>query len=70
MPDELKPISGKLLAGASLSPAEERLLRRKYLHRSAHWKVALLSDHVAPDVFFGMRPTDDGKRVVHPNAPP
>ncbi len=66
LPDELQPIADKLMAGSALNAAEERLLRRKYLHLSAHWSPWVVD---SPDTKFVHidRPTDDGRRVVFSN---
>lgn len=67
LPEELRSVSDKLISyarggGYSLTAQEERLLRYKYLHRSAHWIPT------AAGLLFVSRPTDDAVRVVYPNA--
>ncbi|MCY1278088.1 PAAR motif protein [compost metagenome] len=74
LPAELQPIAYKLQAYAlgerpdpGLSDSEEALLRRRYIHRSAHWNAAKGLDSSGLEVLFINRPTANGQRVVHPN---
>lgn len=74
LPAELKPIAAKLQAfalgdspNAGLTPAEEARLRHRYIHQSAHWNAAKGKNSSDLEVVFINRPTDNNKRVVHPN---
>ncbi|KRE96604.1 hypothetical protein ASG87_16590 [Frateuria sp. Soil773] len=73
LPEELKPIAAKLLAYAhnggdmGLTPSEDRLLRQRYLHCSAHWNLAQDEAVSGLTVLYINRPTANGKRVVFPN---
>ncbi|MGF6093186.1 phospholipase effector Tle1 domain-containing protein [Pseudomonas sp. 18173] len=68
LPEELQPIAARILDQVlggnevSLDPEQERLLRRRYIHQSAHWvpsaKFLLVS-----------KPAKDSKRSVYPNFP-
>lgn len=84
LPDALLPIARRLMAGQALTPAQEALLRRRYLMQSAHWNFDVLGDTAltyaadagvselpyrpGPGLFYINRPTVDGKRVVLPNT--
>ncbi|MNU08219.1 hypothetical protein D3C72_2541620 [compost metagenome] len=46
---------------------EEKLLRSKYIHLSAHWNPAGYPIRDSADVMFIHRPNDSGKRSVYPN---
>ncbi|WP_421683391.1 type IV secretion protein Rhs [Stutzerimonas urumqiensis] len=57
LPEELVPISGKLMAwvkagSGSLTGEEERLLRRRYIHLSANWNAAAGASGGKLDVNF------------------
>jgi len=74
VPFFLKPIAAKLQAfalgdspNAGLTPAEEARLRHRYIHQSAHWNAAKGKNSSDLEVVFINRPTDNNKRVVHPN---
>jgi type VI secretion system secreted protein VgrG len=74
LPAELQPIAAKLQAFAlgdspiaDLTLSEEALLRRRYIHLSAHWNAAKGMNNSALDIVFINRPTDNAKRVVHSN---
>ncbi|UVM24220.1 PAAR domain-containing protein [Pseudomonas wadenswilerensis] len=74
LPDELQGITRKLMAyavGDTNSPElvweEEKLLRTKYIHLSAHWNPAGYPIRDSADVMFIHRPNDSGKRSVYPN---
>ncbi|NUT78865.1 DUF2235 domain-containing protein, partial [Pseudomonas sp. C1C7] len=68
LPEDLQPIAARILDQVlegnevSLDPEQERLLRRRYIHQSAHWvpsaKFVLVS-----------KPAKDNKRSVYPNLP-
>ena len=71
LPEELAPIAEKLMAGTALNQEEEALLRRRYLHQSAHWNFAL-GDRlgggpVSLDLVYVNRPDPSGKRGIKPN---
>ncbi|WP_164270985.1 DUF2235 domain-containing protein [Stenotrophomonas sp. B1-1] len=84
LPAPLQPIARRLLAGQTLTPTQEALLRRRYLMQSAHWNFDALGDTAltfaadagvselpyrpGPGLFYINRPTVDGRRVVLPNA--
>lgn len=84
LPDVLRPIAARLLSGQTLDAAQELLLRQQYLMQSAHWNFDALGDTAllyaadegtrewpyrrGPGLFYFNRPTEDGKRVVLPNA--
>ncbi|MNK33075.1 hypothetical protein D3C87_515500 [compost metagenome] len=84
LPAELGPIAARLLSGQALDAAQERRLRQRYLMQSAHWNFDALGDTAllyaadaatrelpyrpGPGLFYINRPTEDGKRVVLPNA--
>ena len=84
LPDELKPIAARLVAGQALDAAQERLLRQRYLMQSAHWNFDALGDTAllyaaddatrelpyrpGPGLFYINRPTEDGTRVVLRNV--
>jgi type VI secretion system secreted protein VgrG len=67
LPEELRPIAEQILeqtlAGneVRLGPAEECLLRSRYIHQSAHWtpRAGLLISKPAPNK----------QRNIHPNQP-
>lgn len=67
LPADLQPIADEILdqvlAGieVNLTPRQERLLRSRYIHQSAHW--------VPNRGFLVNKPTDNHVRYVHPNRP-
>lgn len=68
---ELQPITEKLIAYArggeyQLDRIEEQILRRRYIHRSAHWGPALGRQGSVMDALFVHAP-QRGARVRHPN---
>lgn len=83
LPDALRPMAARLLAGQALDAAQERLLRQRYLMQSAHWNFDALGDTAllyaaddavrelpyrpGPGLFYINRPTADGTRAVLPN---
>ncbi|MGY2185170.1 hypothetical protein [Pseudomonas sp. SDO5591_S426] len=74
LPSELDPIHKKLQAyalGESPTPGltinEVELLRRRYIHLSAHWNAAKDLNSSDMNVVFINRPTEKRQRVVHPN---
>lgn len=75
LPDELQVISGKLhdfALGRShhllLAPAEQALLRSRYVHTSAHWNALKGLRNSALDTLYIDRPAEGG-RVLHDNPP-
>lgn len=84
LPEDLQDIAARLLAGQALDAAQELRLRQRYLMQSAHWNFDALGDTAllyaadegvrelpyrpGPGLFYINRPTEDGKRVVLPNA--
>jgi type VI secretion system secreted protein VgrG len=72
LPEELESIHKKLQAyalGESPDPGltinEVELLRRRYIHLSAHWNASYSSSEM--NVVFVHRPAEKRQRVVHPN---
>jgi len=71
---ELKSIAVKLMAyavgetrRASLSPDEEELLYRRYIHLSANWNAAKGWNNSDLNIVFVNRPAENYERGVHPN---
>ncbi|MDU9393366.1 DUF2235 domain-containing protein [Pseudomonas sp. zfem002] len=76
LPEELRPIAARLLAhglaprlGHGLDAAQMALLRRRYIHLSAHWNATLHSDSPLLDALFINRPQADRQRVIHADPP-
>lgn len=74
LPDELLPIHQKLQAYAlgelpapRLTIDEMELLRRRYIHLSAHWNASHDLNSSDMNVVFINRPAKNRQRVVHPN---
>lgn len=74
VPDELRMIAAKLLTLApgaggpqALNEQEMALLRRHYIHRSAHWNAQLEPNSPLLDGLFIHRPDASGQRVIHPD---
>ncbi|WP_159985212.1 DUF2235 domain-containing protein [Pseudomonas sp. Irchel 3E13] len=74
LPSELHEIAAKLQAYAlgqtpthGLDTMEMALLRRRYIHCSAHWNAPLHSNSPLLDGLFVHRPGAEGQRVIHPN---
>ncbi|MFP3518658.1 DUF2345 domain-containing protein, partial [Pseudomonas sp. SIMBA_077] len=67
LPEELKPIAAEILEQALsgleilLSPEQERLLRGRYIHQSAHWMPS--------KTLFVNKPTQNNQRNIYPNRP-
>ncbi|MGO2135531.1 hypothetical protein [Marinobacter sp.] len=65
LPDELQPIATQIThhikegRPLQLSAAEEALLRQRYIHHSAHYKIA--------GPLFPFKPAPGNVRGVHPN---
>lgn len=73
LPEELQAISEKLHDYAlgrcqepQLTPAEQALLQRKYVHTSAHWNALAGLRNSSLDVLYINRP-EEGGRVMHEN---
>jgi hypothetical protein len=71
LPPELQAIAGKLMYYArggpyTLDERDERILRWRYIHRSAHWGAALGGVGSLSDAVFVHAP-EPGGRVRHPN---
>lgn len=68
IPSELEVIAHKLITKLPLSQEEDRLLRRKYLHVSAHWGCsgieALGPNPMDLDLAYINRPTPSGERTI------
>lgn len=63
---ELHTVAAKLMAYAkggdyALSEEEELMLRRRYIHQSAHWGALVESRRVLTDAFFIHAPRDGGR---------
>ncbi|PAU58377.1 hypothetical protein BZL41_17815 [Pseudomonas sp. PIC25] len=68
IPDELAPLCERFLAGDyQVTDAEYRMLRRRYIHCSAHW-TPILNGHYNRLLYVNT-PTNDGIRVIHPHKP-
>ena len=68
---ELQRVAVKLIDYArggpyTLEPHEERMLRHRYIHRSAHWTALINSRRNLGDALFVHAPSQGG-RVLHPN---
>lgn len=68
LPDELQSIEARLQAqvreGAiALTAQEERLLRQRYIHQSAHWNAAVGAGEGVVDQAFFNRPQEGGRLV-------
>lgn len=50
-----------------LTAEEDALLRRSYIHLSAHWNAAKGWNNSALDVVFINRPAEGMQRREHPN---
>ena len=84
VPDDLQDIAAALQLGQPLDAAQEVRLRQHYLLQSAHWNFDALGDTAltyaadasssalpyrpGPDLLYINRPTEDGHRIVLPNA--
>lgn len=84
LPRELHAVAKRMLAGQPLLPAQEAMLRRRYLGQSAHWNFDALGDtrlayaadasvgalpyRPGPGLFYINRPTADRQRVILGNA--
>lgn len=70
IPEELEPLCERFVAGDySVTPAEERLLRRRYIHTSAHWNHPLAKARgKAVTLLYINSPMENGIRVRHPHV--
>ncbi|WP_285430116.1 PAAR domain-containing protein [Pseudomonas sp. fls2-241-R2A-110] len=74
IPAELQALSERFVAGDySTTPAEEQLLRLKYIHTSASWNPPTILQGSTPrtsaELLYFNAPTTDGIRVQHPHVP-
>ncbi|MFP3676907.1 PAAR domain-containing protein [Pseudomonas sp. SIMBA_041] len=74
IPAELQALSERFVAGDySTTPAEEHLLKLKYIHTSASWNPPKILQGSTPRTSAGLlyfnAPTPDGIRVQHPHVP-
>lgn len=72
IPTELQALCDRFVAGDySTTPAEEQLLKLRYIHTSANWNPPTKLQGSTPRtglVYFNA-PTTDGIRVQHPHVP-
>ncbi|MGY1447331.1 phospholipase effector Tle1 domain-containing protein [Pseudomonas chlororaphis] len=71
IPQELQALCDRFVAGDySTTPAEETLLKLRYIHLSAHWNHPLgKQDGGSLKVVYINAPTVDAVRVQHPHVP-
>ncbi|PMY31596.1 hypothetical protein C1Y35_29640 [Pseudomonas sp. GW456-L14] len=71
IPLELQALCDRFIAGDySTTPAEETLLKLRYIHLSAHWNHPLgKQDGGSLKVVYINAPTADAVRVQHPHVP-
>lgn len=72
LPPELHALSNRFIAGHySTTPADEELLKRRYIHTSAHWNPAPLTGPRTGkfDLTYINAPMQDRVRVQHPHTP-
>lgn len=74
IPSELQALCDRFVAGDySTTPAEEQLLKLKYIHTSASWNPPTILQGSTPRTSAGLlyfnAPTTDGIRVQHPHVP-
>lgn len=71
LPSELQPFCDRVLAGNyEPEPAEQKLLKLKYIHMSANWSNPIgASRERGLTIRYTNAPTDDGVRVRHPHVP-
>ena len=74
IPTELQALCDHFVAGdCSTTPAEEQLLKLKYIHTSANWnpptKLQGSIPRTSAGLFYFNAPTTDGIRVQHPHVP-
>jgi hypothetical protein len=70
LPAELKVMCDRFLAGFyQVTPAEELLLKQRYIHTSASWNNPMTGKHGEGwTLLYFNAPTDDGIRVQHPHV--
>ncbi|MDB5980891.1 MAG: hypothetical protein JWQ69_1906 [Pseudomonas sp.] len=70
LPEELQVMCDRFLAGFyRVTPAEEVLLKQRYIHTSASWNNPMTGKHGEGwNLLYFNAPTDDGIRVQHPHA--
>ncbi|OLF54650.1 T6SS phospholipase effector Tle1-like catalytic domain-containing protein [Pseudomonas chlororaphis] len=71
IPSELQTLCDRFVAGDySTTPAEETMLKLRYIHLSAHWNHPLgKRDGGSLKVVYINAPTADAVRVQHPHVP-
>lgn len=71
VPDELQLLCDRFVAGDySITPAEDALLRRHYIHTSAHWNHPLGKEEGGGlTLIYLNSPMEDGVRVRHSHVP-
>ncbi|EIM15350.1 T6SS phospholipase effector Tle1-like catalytic domain-containing protein [Pseudomonas chlororaphis] len=71
IPQELQALCDRFVAGDySTTPAEEAMLKLRYIHLSAHWNHPLgKQDGGSLKVVYINAPTVDAVRVQHPHVP-
>ncbi|MGW8461734.1 phospholipase effector Tle1 domain-containing protein [Pseudomonas sp. CLCA07] len=74
IPSELQALCDRFVAGDySTTPAEEQLLKLKYIHTSANWNPPTILQGSTPRTSAGLlyfnAPTTDEIRVQHPHVP-
>ncbi|WDH55799.1 DUF2235 domain-containing protein [Pseudomonas chlororaphis] len=71
LPQELQSLCDRFVAGNySTTPAEETMLKLRYIHLSAHWNHPLgKQDGGSLKVVYINAPTADAVRVQHPHVP-
>jgi hypothetical protein len=70
LPAELQVMCDRFLAGFyTVTPAEELLLKQRYIHTSASWNNPMTGKHGEGwTLLYFNAPTDGGIRVQHPHA--
>jgi hypothetical protein len=70
LPAELQTMCDRFLAGFyQVTPAEEVLLKQRYIHTSAGWNNPVTGKHAEGwSLLYFNSPTTDGIRVKHPHA--
>ena len=71
VPQELQTLCDRFVAGDySLTPTEDALLRRRYIHTSAHWNHPNGKEKGGGLALIYLNsPMEDGVRVRHPHTP-
>lgn len=71
VPSELQPLCDRFLGGNyQVMPAEEKLLRLRYIHMSANWSNPVGSTRErGVNLRYTNAPTESGVRVRHPHVP-